>query len=76
MTQQRDPDRHGGLGRLVRREDDSIAWAPILLAVSIVVVLGFLLIGGEQETPGQPTTNQRTEIPKTAPTPPTPPAQK
>ncbi len=72
MIHQRDPDRHGRLGRLVRREDDSIAWAPILLAVSIVVVLGFLLIGGEQDTPDQAPGGPRSEAPKTAPSPPAP----
>ncbi len=72
MTNQRDPDRRSGLGRVVRREDDSIAWAPILLAVSIVVVLGFLLFHGEQETADQPAGSPRSEAPKTAPSPPAP----
>ena len=72
MIHQRDPDRHGRLGRLVRREDDSIAWAPILLAVSIVVALGFLFLGSEQERTDQPSGGSRSEAPKTAPSPPAP----
>jgi hypothetical protein len=70
---QRKPDDY------IDRAGAGIGWAPLVLIVAFVAVVGFLLFGSPRQT-DQPTVSERTEVPSTkpgapslpAPAPPTP----
>jgi len=66
MTYQRDPDGRRQ-GDYIDR-DTSIGWAPIVLALAFVVLLGFLMFGSPSGPPSdRPAVTERSEMPNTAP---------
>src|SRR5437879_4915611 len=62
MTYQRDPDGRRR-GDYIDR-DTSIGWAPIVLALAFVVLLGFLMFGSPSGPPSdRPAVSERSEMP-------------
>lgn len=63
-----DPDERRPAQDYIDRADPQLGWAPIILGVAFVGVLGFLIFGTSWKSPGdRPATNQRTELPNPAP---------
>jgi hypothetical protein len=77
MTYQRDPDRSPS--DYIDQNTD-VGWAPILLGLAFVALLGFLMFGPSSGPPSErPAISQRSEMPNTAPSAPsipTPPPPK
>jgi hypothetical protein len=73
MTYQHDPYGRRPTDYL-DRSDASVGWAPLLLGIAFVCLLGFLMFG-TTGTPksDRPTVSQRSELPHTAPS--APPSQ-
>ena len=66
MTNQRDPETRKRFDRYIRREDDSIIWAPIVAFLGFAAVLGLVLASWDLGA-DRPVTGQRTELPNAAP---------
>jgi hypothetical protein len=66
MTYQRDPDGRREPDYL--EQDVSIGWAPIVLGLAFIALLGFLMFGPSiGPTSDRPAISQRSELPNTAP---------
>ena len=66
MANQRDPETRARFDRYIRREDDSIIWAPIVAFLGFAAVLGLVLASWDLGT-DRPVTGQRSELPNAAP---------
>jgi hypothetical protein len=65
MANQRDPETRARFDRYIRREDDSVIWAPIVAFLGFAAVLGLVLVSNLGTD--RPVTGQRTELPNAAP---------
>jgi hypothetical protein len=61
-----DPDSRHRLDDYIDQAGEGPGWAPIVLGIIFLGVLGFLIFGSPRQS-DQPTTAQRSKIPNTAP---------